>query len=85
MNLISHKVDTINIFMERKIYKSVVLFFIMWYIIIIFIKKKLQYVILERRGNKMNLQEFKDLIKSTNNKSSVFTDFAILQNIKFRS
>lgn len=33
----------------------------------------------------MNLQEFKDLIKSTNNKSSVFTDFAILQNIKFRS
>ena len=33
----------------------------------------------------MNLQEFKDLIKSANNKSSVFTDFTILQNIKFRS
>ena len=33
----------------------------------------------------MNLQEFEDLIKSANNKSSVFTDFTILQNIKFGS
>lgn len=33
----------------------------------------------------MNLQEFKDLIKSANNKSSFFTDFTILQNIKFGS
>ena len=33
----------------------------------------------------MNLQEFKELIKSANNKASVFTDFTILQNIKFDS
>ena len=33
----------------------------------------------------MNLQEFEDLIKSANNKSPVFTDFTILQNIKFGS
>ena len=31
----------------------------------------------------MDLQDFNDLLKSADNKLSIFTDFTVLQNIKF--